>query len=78
MLTQFLAAILVAVIAYALIGAGIFIYRLITTRRSDTYLVRYYGKSKQRPVKGAKDIIPADPYSEIINDYPTYHRQELK
>jgi hypothetical protein len=35
------------------------------------------GKIEQREIEGAKDIAPSepDPYSEIINDYPTYYRQ---
>ena len=35
-------------------------------------------KAKQRKATGTKDIVPTEPdtYSEIIDDYPTYHRNK--
>ena len=71
-------AILVTAIFYALIGLGILCYRLLFTKDQDEYPVRFYGKSKQRKVKGPKDITPVehDPYTEIIDHYPTYNRQD--
>lgn len=73
MLIHILAACLVTVICFAMIGTGILCYRLFHQLKTDFG----YGKeSKQRPVKGTEDIVPVDPYEGIINDYPTYNRQD--
>ncbi len=39
---------------------------------------KQHGKIKQRQVKSQEDIAPTqpDPYEEVINDYPTYHRNK--
>jgi len=72
MLTNLTAACLVALIFFALIAFGIFLRRLFHHLKTDFC----YGKSKEKQIEGATDTIPVDPYSEIINHYPTYHRQD--
>lgn len=74
MIHQFAVAALATISGFALVAFIIFCERLFN-RSYDDYPIKYYGKTKQRPGKGATDIVPTDPYSEIINDYPTYHRQ---
>ena len=76
MLNQFLSAALATILGFFLYAVMLLCYRLLFTRSYDDYPIKYYGKKKQRKVKGPKDIIPADPYSEIIDHYPTYHRHD--
>ncbi len=72
LITHITAACLVVLIFLALIAFGIFLRRLFHHLKTDFG----YGKNKEGQTEGATDTIPVDPYSEIIDHYPTCHRQD--